>query len=111
MAYISNRISLTIGVIFLNYPNEPQERAVILGRYIVEHNATVRACAKQFGISKSTVHKDVTKSLKLLQPTLYLEVKKVLKQNKLERHIRGGLATKLKYQKLKELKERGSATG
>ena len=95
----------------MNNSNQLLERAVILGKYIVDNNATVRACAKEFGISKSTVHKDVTKSLKLLQPTLYLEVKKVLKQNKLERHIRGGLATKLKYQKLKELKEHGSATG
>ncbi|MGN1411940.1 MAG: sporulation transcriptional regulator SpoIIID [Oscillospiraceae bacterium] len=82
-----------------------QERPVILGRYIVENNATVRACAKQFGISKSTVHKDVTQSLKLLQPSLFYSVKDVLDTNKKERHIRGGLATKMKYQRLRELKE------
>lgn len=89
----------------MNNSNELQERAVILGRYIVENNATVRACAKEFGISKSTVHKDVTQNLMNLQPTLCNSVKQVLDKNKRERHIRGGLATKLKYQKLKELKE------
>jgi putative DeoR family transcriptional regulator (stage III sporulation protein D) len=87
----------------LNNSNELQERAIILGRYIVEKGVTVRACAKEFGISKSTVHKDVTQNLKTLQPSLYAEVKKVLDKNKSERHIRGGLATKLKYQRLKEL--------
>lgn len=92
-------------MIFLNNPNELQERAVILGRYIVENNVTVRACAKEFGISKSTVHKDVTQNLMTLQPNLYNAVKQVLDKNKRERHIRGGLATKLKYQKLKELKQ------
>lgn len=89
----------------MNISNELQERAVILGRYIVENNATVRACAKEFGISKSTVHKDVTQNLMTLQPTLYNSVKLVLDKNKSERHIRGGLATKLKYQRLKEQKE------
>lgn len=87
----------------MNKPNHPQERAVILGRYIVENKATVRACAKAFGISKSTVHKDVTQSLKFLQPTLFQSVKVVLDTNKQERHIRGGLATKMKYQRLREL--------
>ena len=89
----------------MNNSNELQERAVILGRYIVENNATVRACAKEFGISKSTVHKDVTQNLMILQPILCNSVKQVLDKNKRERHIRGGLATKLKYQKLKEIKE------
>lgn len=90
----------------MNNSNQLQERPVILGRYIVENNATVRACAKEFGISKSTVHKDVTQNLKLIQPTLFYSVKSVLDTNKKERHIRGGLATKIKYQRLRELKEK-----
>lgn len=74
------------------------DRAIILGEYISENKSTVRACAKQFGISKSTVHKDVSTKLQKLQPELYKEVKQVLETNKKERHIRGGQATKLKYQ-------------
>ncbi len=72
-------------------------RCVLLGEYIVEHRATVRACAKEFGISKSTVHKDVSVKLKKVNPGLYQKVKEVLEINKNERHIRGGQATKLKY--------------
>ncbi|MBQ7045176.1 MAG: sporulation transcriptional regulator SpoIIID [Clostridia bacterium] len=72
-------------------------RAIILGEYIINTGATVRAAAKVFKISKSTVHKDVTQRLKREQPQLYLQVKKVLEKNKSERHIRGGLATKRKY--------------
>ncbi len=75
------------------------KRTVILGEYIVEHGSTVRDAAKSFGISKSTVHKDVSKRLKSINPQLYGEVKKVLEHNKAERHIRGGLATKNKYAK------------
>lgn len=75
------------------------KRTVILGEYIVEHGSTVRDAAKSFGISKSTVHKDVSKRLKSINPGLYGEVKKVLEHNKAERHIRGGLATKNKYAK------------
>ena len=89
----------------MNNSNQLLERAIILGKYIVDNNATVRACAKEFGISKSTVHKDVTQNLITLQPALYYSVKGVLDKNKSERHIRGGLATKLKYKRLKELKE------
>ncbi len=74
------------------------DRAIILGEYISEHKSTVRACAKQFSISKSTVHKDVSTKLEKLQPELYKEVKQVLETNKKERHIRGGQATKLKYE-------------
>ncbi len=74
-----------------------KERCVILGLYIVENNATVRATAKRFGISKSTVHKDVTETLKNLNRSLYIDVKSVLAKNKEERHIRGGEATKNKY--------------
>ena len=73
------------------------ERAVILGEYILETGATVRATAKVFKISKSTVHKDVTERLSYKNPQLYREVKEVLEKNKRERHIRGGMATKKKY--------------
>ena len=76
-------------------------RAMVLGEYIVESGATVRATAKVFKISKSTVHKDVTERLKTEDPVLYKEVKKVLEKNKQDRHIRGGLATREKYKKLK----------
>lgn len=75
-----------------------EERAVVLGEYILENNATVRAAAKQFHISKSTVHKDVACRLRSLNPGLYGEVRKVLETNKAQRHIRGGLATREKYQ-------------
>jgi putative DeoR family transcriptional regulator (stage III sporulation protein D) len=70
---------------------------VILGEYIVEHGSTVRDAAKSFGISKSTVHKDVSQRLKGINPLLYKEVKQVLEHNKAQRHIRGGQATKEKY--------------
>lgn len=74
-----------------------EERAVELGEYIVEHNATVRAAAGQFHISKSTVHKDVSDRLKKVNPQLYGQVRKVLDVNKAQRHIRGGVATREKY--------------
>lgn len=76
-----------------------KERPVILGEYIVKDKATVRAAAKRFGISKSTVHKDVSQRLEKLDPELYQEVRSVLCENKAVRHIRGGMATKLKYEK------------
>ena len=72
-------------------------RAIVLGEYIITTGATVRAAAKVFKISKSTVHKDVTQRLRREQPQLYLQVKKILEKNKSERHIRGGLATRRKY--------------
>ncbi|MBC5581485.1 sporulation transcriptional regulator SpoIIID [Anaerofilum sp. BX8] len=75
----------------------PEERAVALGEYILETGQTVRAAAKVFGISKSTVHKDVTSRLRRVNHSLYDEVQKVLTQNKQERHIRGGMATRHKY--------------
>ena len=75
------------------------ERAVTLGEYIAEQEATVRAAASKFHVSKSTVHKDVTERLKYEEPALYLRVREVLQKNKEERHIRGGLATKEKYRK------------
>lgn len=74
-----------------------EERASMLGVYIVENEATVRAAAKVFGISKSTVHMDVAQRLKKVDPALYGQVRKVLEVNKAQRHIRGGLATKEKY--------------
>ena len=74
-----------------------EERPVILGKYIVDTGATVRVCAKRYGISKSTVHKDVSDRLKGLDEELYYKVKKVLEINKAERHIRGGIATKNRY--------------
>ena len=74
-----------------------EERAIELGEYIIESKATVRKAAKKFGVSKSTVHKDVSERLKYVNPQLYREVKSVLEVNKAQRHIRGGMATKLKY--------------
>lgn len=74
-----------------------EERAVELGEYIIENNATVRAAAKKFHISKSTVHKDVSDRLRLVNPGLYGQVRKVLEVNKAQRHIRGGIATREKY--------------
>jgi len=76
-----------------------EERAVELAEYIVENKATVRAAAKEFGISKSTVHMDVARRLRRLNPQLYTEVREVLEVNKAQRHIRGGLATREKYRK------------
>ncbi len=85
--------------------NRLEQRAVILGEYIIENGATVRSAAKKFGISKSTVHKDVSERLKREDPMLYAQVKKVLEINKKERHIRGGLATKRKYEVIAENKK------
>ena len=80
---------------------EIEKRAVELANYIVESKDTVRGTAKKFGISKSTVHKDVSERLKKINPILAIEVRKILDENKAERHIRGGMATKLKYEKMK----------
>ena len=74
-----------------------EQRAVEIAYYIIENNATVRQTAKQFGVSKSTVHKDVTDRLNNINRVLANRTRRVLEQNKLERHIRGGLATKQKY--------------
>lgn len=75
-------------------------RALRLAEYIVEKQATVRAAARTFSVSKSTVHKDITTRLKELNPSLYREVYRVLQKNKAERHLRGGEATREKYQKI-----------
>ena len=77
----------------------PEERACELAVYMIETGATVRSAASHFGISKSTVHKALTEKLKQCNYTLYLQVREVLDKNKRERHIRGGMATKRKYQK------------
>ena len=74
-----------------------EERAIEIAYYIIENNATVRQTAKAFGISKSTVHMDVSERLKKVNPQLYTQVKEVLEVNKSQRHIRGGIATQLKY--------------
>ncbi len=74
-----------------------EQRINLLAAYIIENNATVRSAAKEFSLSKSSVHKDVTERLLKIDPLLALKVKKVLDKNKAERHIRGGIATKQKY--------------
>ena len=75
-----------------------EERAERLALYIIENRATVRAAAQKFGISKSTVHKDISERLPQFNRALYNQVKEVLDVNKAQRHIRGGLATRKKYQ-------------
>ena len=81
---------------------EIEERAINLAQYIIDSKDTVRGAAKKFCISKSTVHKDVTERLMQINPLLAKEVRGILNENKAERHIRGGMATKLKYSHLKE---------
>ena len=73
------------------------ERAVEIAYYIIENQATVRQTARQFGVSKSTIHKDVTDRLSQINPQLAREARKILDYNKQERHIRGGMATREKY--------------
>lgn len=80
-----------------------EKRTVLFADYIIENNATVRDTARKFDISKSTVHKDVTERLKHIDKDLYEEVRTILNQNKAERHIRGGLATKHKYESRQKL--------
>lgn len=76
-----------------------EERTVSIAHYIIEKKATVRAAAKYFGVSKSTVHKDVAERLLRIQPALAREVREILNVNKAERHLRGGEATRRKYEK------------
>ena len=78
-----------------------EDRVIELANYIIDNKATVRAAAKEFHISKSTVHKDMTSRLPLLNRELYKKVLDILKTNKEQRHIRGGIATKEKYRKLR----------
>lgn len=77
--------------------NDIEERAKVLASYIIETGSTVRQAAKKFNVSKSTVHKDISERLEKVNPSLASEAKKILEINKNERHIRGGLATKIKY--------------
>lgn len=77
-----------------------EERVINIAHYIIESKDTVRGAAKKFLVSKSTVHMDLTNRLEKINPELALEVRKILDENKAERHIRGGLATKLKYKKI-----------
>ena len=84
-----------------------EERAVEVAKYIIENNATVRETAKKFGISKSTVHKDVTERLGRIDPLLASQARKILEINKAERHIRGGMATREKYLHLAQHNHRG----
>ena len=79
-----------------------EERAVALAQYIIDSKDTVRGAAKKFGISKSTVHKDVSERLQKINGALAKEVREILDENKAERHIRGGMATKLKYSQIKK---------
>ena len=74
-----------------------EARACDLAEYLLANNAPVRAAAKQFGVSKSTVHKDLTERLEKINPALYQQVRQLLDRNKAERHIRGGMATRRKY--------------
>lgn len=84
--------------------NNYEDRCEALGRYLVENKSTIRATASYFGISKSTVHKDVTERLEEIDPKLFLKVKHILDKNKSERHLRGGKATKQKYLNLNAAK-------
>ena len=74
-----------------------KDRCILVAEYVIENGSTVRSAAKHFGISKSTIHKDLTGKLKYISPGLYSDVKKVLNLNKSERHVRGGEATRKKY--------------
>lgn len=76
------------------------ERCLTLAKFIIENKATVRCAAKKFGISKSTVHKDISERLLKINPSLAAKIREILDENKAERHIRGGLATKKKYKKI-----------
>ena len=77
-----------------------EQRAIEIAEYIINSKSTVRQTAKRFGVSKSTVHKDVTERLPKINPLIANEVKKILLKNKAERHIRGGKATQLKYKEM-----------
>ena len=96
LSYISIRAKDTGSVINMRECFEI-DRCEVFAGYIIDTGATVRACAAHFGISKSTVHKDVTSKLRYINPPLYKQVKEILDINKSERHIRGGEATRKKY--------------
>ncbi len=81
-----------------------EQRVITLANYIIDSKDTVRGAARKFGVSKSTVHKDLSERIKKINPALAAEVRIILDENKAERHIRGGMATKLKYEHLKQNK-------
>ncbi len=85
-----------------------EQRVIDIAEYIIETKCTVRSAAKKFGISKSTVHKDITARLREIDGLLFNEVNKVMQTNKAQRHIRGGMATKLKYSMKKKSMEKPS---
>ena len=87
---------------YMMYISSGKNRCEMLAAYMIENNLTVRAVAARFGVSKSTVHKDVTENLKRINLPLYNKVEKLLEQNKRERHIRGGEATRKKYLDIKK---------
>ena len=99
--YKCKKWSIYIWGFFMKQLVSIEERAIKLAHYIIDSKDTVRGAAKKFGISKSTVHKDVSERLKKINPRLAKEVRIILDENKAERHIRGGLATKMKYSHLK----------
>ena len=82
-------------------PDTMEQRACQLAVYMIENNGTVRSAARKFGVSKSTVHKDLQQRLKKINPQLYAQVRRVMDENKQQRHIRGGLATREKYRQKK----------
>ena len=94
---MAHKIVKTVKMVTFSMKSYIEERAVGIARYIIHENATVRQAAKQFGISKSTAHKDCVERIQNINPSLAKEVRKVLDVNKLERHLRGGMATKEKY--------------
>ena len=87
-----------------NISAEEKERCIQFAEYLIEHASTVRATAQYFGISKSTVHKDLTEKLPHIRMSLYEKAKEVLDRNKAERHIRGGKATQNKYRSIRDKK-------
>ena len=87
------------------YISSLKDRCVILGSYLVENQATIRETAREFKISKSTVHKDVTQTLQRINPSLHEKVQSVLEKNRDERHLRGGEATKRKYMSIHSQKK------
>ena len=92
-------------MVYFKHECDRKRRCELLGNYIVEHNATVRETARYFGISKSTVHKDVTTELRTVNLSLYERVYYILQINKDERHLRGGEATRKKYLKADKAKD------
>ncbi len=82
---------------FMSFYQTQEERCEVLAAYLIEHHATVRKVAHVFAVSKSTVHKDITVRLRHINPTMYANAKNILEQNKSERHLRGGEATRQKY--------------